>query len=548
MGLRYWLPLRSANVICSRSSTGPLLGLVVFIALRWLWLRLPAPLVAYDLEAAALGSLVATAYYAALTGFAVPAQRSLVMIAVGLVMLVSRRRFDATQLLATTLVIVLFFDPFAPLTASFWLSFVAVALLLALAVPHAAYEGRAGVVRRGWRLAREFIAWQWWIGFALLPLTVLHFGEVSLLGPLVNLIAIPLFNLLLVPLTVIATVAQSFAALVAATAPFVAFVGSLASVTVSALHAAAVLPGVAATVPMPPLAAWLGAAGGVVLALTAPPVRGRALAWLALLPLFAPALEELPRGAVRAVVLDVGHGLAVLVETRGHRLLFDAGSASAAFDNGAAVVLPALAARGRRDLDLIVVSHADNDHSGGVAAVAAAFPASAILKGSDVERVGGSACRRGQEWEWDDVRFEMLHPEAAFAAGGNDGSCVLRVTAAGRSLMLTGDIERRAEGAILGQPLAADVVVVPHHGSATSSSAAFVAAVGARYAIVSAGFANRWGFPRAEVRERWERSGASVVVTGIGGAITVVLDVNGVAVSAERDGRHRYWETPRFSW
>lgn len=525
-----------------------LLGLVVFAAVRRCWLRLPAWFAHHDLEAAALASLAATAYYAALTGFAVPAQRSLVMIAVGLAVLVSRRRIDTAQALAATLLAVLAIDPFAPLTASFWLSFVAVALLLALAQASPLRDTGATRMRRACRAARELATWQWWIGLALLPLTVLYFGELSTIGSLVNLAAIPFFNAVLVPLVVAATMTQTFAAVAAVTAPLVTAVGALASVTVGALHLAAELPGAAVLVPMPPLATWLVGAGGVAFAVMAPPVRGRALAWLALVPLLRPALERLPSDAVRAVVLDVGHGLAVIVETRAHRLLFDAGPATAGFDSGAAVVVPALVSVGRRDLDAVVVSHADNDHAGGVAAVLAAFPDATVWKGPDVERFAGQTCSHGKSWRWDGVVFELLHPAHGFAGSGNDTSCVLRVSAGGHALLLTGDVERRGEAALLRANPAADVVVVPHHGSATSSSAPFVGAIGARYAIVSAGFANRWGFPRPEVRERWQASGATLIETGAAGAVTIEFVRGEARVRTERDARHRYWETPRFSW
>jgi competence protein ComEC len=248
-------------------------------------------------------------------------------------------------------------------------------------------------------------------------------------------------------------------------------------------------------------------------------------------------------------VLDVGHGLAVLVETRGHRLLFDAGpTARSGFDSGEEIVLPALAAGGRRGLDRLVVSHADNDHAGGAPAIVAAFPSIDVLKGPDVGALPGLPCIAGDAWAWDGVRFEILHPRADFGARGNDSSCVLKVEAGASALLVTGDIERRGEAALLGGTLAADVVVVPHHGSATSSSPPFVAAVGARLAIVSAAHANRWSFPRSEVRERWERSGAAMVVTGDAGAVTVELGPAGVAVSTQREVRHRYWHAPRFAW
>jgi competence protein ComEC len=195
-----------------------------------------------------------------------------------------------------------------------------------------------------------------------------------------------------------------------------------------------------------------------------------------------------------------------------------------------------------------VVSHADNDHAGGAGAIVAAFPGIDVLKGPDVVALPGRACVAGDEWEWDGVRFAILHPHADFGSRGNDSSCVLKVETGASALLISGDIERRGESAALGQAevqaFAADVIVVPHHGSATSSSPAFVAAVRAQHAIVSAGYANRWGFPRPEVRERWRDSGASVVVTGDAGAVSVELRPEGVAVAAERDGRHRYWHAP----
>jgi competence protein ComEC len=241
----------------------------------------------------------------------------------------------------------------------------------------------------------------------------------------------------------------------------------------------------------------------------------------------------------------------VLMETRAHRVLFDAGPTSrSGFDSGEEIVLPALAAAGRRGLDRLVVSHADNDHAGGAAAIAAAFPGADVLRGHDVVGLRGRACAAGDAWEWDGVRFSVLHPPAGFAAIGNESSCVLKVETDTSSLLVTGDIERRGESAVLaqGRRVASDVVVVPHHGSATSSSPAFVAAVGAKLAIVSAGHANRWGFPRPEVRERWRENGATVVVTGDAGAVSVELGPTGVTVATERERRHRYWHAPRFSW
>jgi competence protein ComEC len=521
-----------------------LLGVLAFVVVRRSWLCLPMPLAAFDLEAGAAASILVTAYYAALTGFAVPAQRSLVMIAIALAVLVSRRRVGAWQVLATTLLAVLIWDPFAPLSASFWLSFTAVAILLALGATRQLPAAPRTLLQRASRSARSFVSLQWSIGLALLPLTAWCFGEISLLGPVVNLVAIPLFSLLLVPLTVLASVALSFDSLVGIATPAVGLLGQLASATVAGLHAAAGFRGAALPVPLPPWPAFALAAAGVAAAASGAALPGRRLAWLVLLPMFVPALS-LPRsGEARAVVLDVGQGLAVVVETRTHRLLFDAGpSFRSGFDSGADIVLPALAASGRRDLDLLIVSHADNDHAGGAPAIAAAFPAADILEGPDVALERGRACERGQTWRWDGVEFRILHPPAGFGPLGNESSCVLEVTAAGRTLLVAGDIERRGEAALLdASPGTADVVVVPHHGSATSSSPPLVAALNAEFAIVSAGFANRWGFPKPEVVARWRHSGSTVVVTAESGAVSIALTAHGVTIDAERDGRHRYWQ------
>lgn len=549
---QHWADFRrtgTSHLVAVSGMHVALLGLAVFVVLRQACLRLPPPLCSRDLEIAAGASLLATAYYAALTGFAVPAQRSLFMIAVAMAALASRCRLSSAQLLSATLVAVLVFDPFAPLSASFWLSFVAVGVLLVLAAPQPLARPLRGALGRSAHAVVQFVQLQWWIGLALLPLAARYFGEVSLVGPAVNLVAIPFFNVCLVPLSVLATLGLSFDALASASAPFVAALALAAGATVRTLHFIAEWPLASTSLALPPWPALAAAALGVGLAVGGAGLPGRRWAWLAVLPVFLPALRTLPHGSARAVVLDVGHGLAVLVETRSHRLLFDAGpTAPSGFDSGEEIVLPALTAGGRRGLDRLIVSHADNDHAGGAAAVVAAFPAVDVLKGPDVVHLPGRVCRRGDAWEWDGVRFSVLHPGADFGARGNESSCVLKVEAGASSLLLTGDIERYGEAAVLAQPIAADVVVVPHHGSATSSSPAFVAAVGAKHAIVSAGYANRWGFPRPEVRERWSQSGAEVIATGGAGAVSVVLAPHGIELTAERDERRRYWRAPRFSW
>jgi competence protein ComEC len=550
---QHWADFRrtgTSHLVAVSGMHVALIGVLAFLLLRALWIRLPQPVASYDLEAASVASALCTAYYAALTGLAVPAQRSLLMVVVALALLVSRRRVGAFQVLAATLLAVLVWDPFAPLTASFWLSYGAVAILLALAAPRQPRHPPATGWRRVLRPAATLLALQWSIGFALLPLTAAFFDEVSVVGPLVNMIAIPLFNLVLVPLTLLATLLLQVEVLAAPLgSPLLQLVGWLAAHTVAVLHAVAVAPWAALAVPQAPPVTIALAACGVAFALCARALPGRRWAWVAVLPMFFPAREVPALGAVRVVVLDVGQGLAVSVATHAHRLLFDAGpSFRSGFDSGDDIVLPALRASAPRGLDLLIVSHADNDHAGGAAAVLAAFPKADVRKGPDVTTLPGRVCERDERWEWDGVGFAILHPARDFAARGNESSCVLKVSARGGSVLITGDIEARGETAIVRSGgLASDVVVVPHHGSATSSSQAFVDAAAAKLALVSAGYANRWGFPKPAVTTRWERGGAHVAVTADEGALTVSIDAAGPTLTAERARRRHYWQAPAAS-
>jgi competence protein ComEC len=545
---QHWTDFRrtgTSHLVAVSGMHVALLGVLVFVVLRALWLRLPQPLAAYDLEAAALGSSIATVYYSALTGFALPAQRSVIMIAVALALLVARRSVGAVQVLAAALLVVLVWDPFAPLAASFWLSFAAVGALLALAAPRPYGANVHG--HRVLRAAADLVRLQWPIGLALLPLTAAFFGEVSVVGPGVNLIAIPLFNLVLVPLTLLVTLLLHADATAATLAPpLLEALGWLASHTVGALHAVAAHRFAAVAVPPAPAISLAAAACGIALALPTHPLRGRRLCWLAVLPVVWPAEDSPDIGSADVVVLDVGQGLSVSVATHEHRLLFDTGPRfGSGFDSGSDIVLPALAASAPRRLDRLVVSHADNDHSGGAPAVVVAFPDVDVLKGPDVTTLRGRTCARGEHWTWDDVEFAVLHPALGAGPSGNDSSCVLKVTTNAGSLLITGDIEARAEAELVRRGgLSSDVVVVPHHGSSTSSSAAFVAAVSPRHAIVSAGYANRWGFPKTDVRGRWHDAGATLDVTADRGALTISLGANGLALRAERDRRIRYWQLP----
>lgn len=511
-----------------------LVAALVLLAVRWLWLRLPPGLAGYDLEVAVPAGLAAATVYAALAGFTVPTERALIMLAVAAYALLARRRLALGGAFASALVFVLAWDPLAPSSASFWLSFAAVGLLLVAA--------RGREQRTRWRRWRAFVALQWKITLGLLPAVALVFGQVSLLAPLANLLAIPLFSLLWVPL------ALGFAGLVAVIVPPVwvtAPIAQLAAWTWAMLDAGASLAWAAWPVPALSLGACVLASLGAMLVVGAtPPLPGRYLGWLMLIAVLEGYGQRPDAGELRATVLDVGHGLAVVVRTAHHALVYDTGPRyRSGFDAGASVVVPALNALAVARLDRLVVSHADNDHAGGMAAVRAAYPGARLIAGSDVTVADAEPCRRGQRWHWDGVEFAMLHPPTDFGVRGNDGSCVLAVTTAAGALILTGDIEARAESALLANEssLGARVVVVPHHGSSTSSTPDFVAAIAPDAAIVSAAFESRWGFPRPEIRARWRAAGARVVVTGEAGAVSFVLGPRRGLRLHEARATRRYW-------
>ena len=304
----------------------------------------------------------------------------------------------------------------------------------------------------------------------------------------------------------------------------------------------------------PPVWTLLLALAGVAWLLAPPGVPSRA-AGLALL---APALLVLPPrpapGEAWVTTLDVGQGLAVLLRTSEHALLYDAGPAyGPEADSGGRVVLPLLRASGIERLDALVLTHEDLDHLGGALTILESLPvdriASSLPRAHPLHSLPALArpCGAGQSWSWDGVRFEMLHPvvhaSLPQAARRNDRSCVVRVSTAGGSILLAGDIERGAEAELVarGAALRSDVLLMPHHGSRTSSSAAFLEAVAPRWAVAAAGYRNRFGHPEAEVVQRYRDAGARVLRTDLDGAVHVLLGTSVVHVQSERERSRRYW-------
>ena len=459
-----------------------------------------------------IGLAAATAY-AALAGFALPTVRALIMLAVALATIVLRRRARPPEGLATAAVAVLVFDPLAPLGASFWLSFGAVAAILYLVT------GRVAPIAR----TQRWLGLQLGITVALTPLLLGFFGQASLVAPLANLIAIPWISLVVVPVTLAGTIVAAlwpdgaqllFGLADNALAPLWHMLHACADWPLAEWHGAR---------PTLPLLLLALAGVGLLIAPRGVPARGAGL--LALLPLLLWQPAGPGEGGVRLDLLDVGQGLAAVIRTRDHTLVYDTGARfSARFDAGSAVVVPYLRAQGVRGIDALVLSHLDNDHAGGRKAVLADLAPAAVWS-SAPHRLDSESrlCARGLGWTWDNVRFRFLHPDPDDALTGNSASCVLRVDAPGGSLLLPGDIEAAAEWRLLAREaeLNADLVIAPHHGSLTSSTPAFVRAVDPDYVLYAVGYRNRWDFPRPEVVARW--APATGLGTDCAGAIRVSI-------------------------
>lgn len=497
------------------------------LALRW-----PAQ------QAGVVAGFAAALGYCLLAGWGVPAQRTLYMLGCVALALVLRREAAPTRVLALALAVVLVLDPWAVLAAGFWLSFGAVALLFLAGSGRLAPDGRLRAALRG----------QWAITVGLVPALLVLFQQFSLVSPLANAIAIPLVSFVVTPLAIAFAIVplQMLADLAhAAFALTMLPVGWLADLRWAAWQQAAPPP-------------WLAVLAGVGCLWALLP-RGTPARWVGLVPLL-PLLMWTPErpaaGAARVTVLDVGQGLAVHVQTAGHDLLYDTGPAfSADANSGERILLPYLKAGGVRRLDTLLVTHQDNDHAGGAEAVLAGIAVdevrSSLPDNHPVRLIAGRRdrpCAAGQGWEWDGVRFTLLHPAADGAAATsrktNDVACVLRVEAAGRRLLLTSDIEAPSEAALLARDaaaLASDVLVVPHHGSRTSSTPAFIAATRPRQVIFPVGYLNRFRHPNDAVWARWSASGAGMWRTDAGGAIGFTLGQAEPQPEAARDRAPRYW-------
>ena len=507
-------------------------GLVAwFVGSLWrrtpaLALRLPAR------QAAAAAAIFGALGYTLIAGYGVPAQRTFWMVSVVAIALWFGRISSPWRTLALALAAIVLMDPWAPLSPGLWLSFGAVLLIFYSAV------GWSEPGSRLWQWGRI----QWAITVGLAPAALVLFGQLSVAGPLANAVAIPLVSVVITPL-----------ALIAALIPVDALLDLCALLVqwlLQFLEWCAALPGALWQQHVPPVWAVVAALAGAAWLLAPRGVPWRAAGLALMAPAFMIAPPAPAPGEAWVTTFDVGQGLGVLVRTAEHALLYDAGpSWGTEADSGSRVVVPALRGEGLARLDVVVLSHEDNDHIGGALSVMESFEVGELVASLPAAHPLNSLapqvrrCAANNNWQWDGVRFELLHPAPdAPAARRNNLSCVLRVVAGAHSVLITGDIERVAEAQMIagGRAPKSDVLLVPHHGSRSSSTPEFIAAVAPSWAIVPVGYRSRFGHPNAEVLERYRTAGANLLRTDLDGAVIISLGSN-MTMDTERHRRARYW-------
>lgn len=563
-----------SHAVAISGSHVTLIAAIGGVAMLWLWRRtvwrgrsacefMPAQV------AGALGALVVAWLYCLLAGWGVPAQRTFLMLCVVAVAYLIRLPVTCSRLLCVVAVIVVLLDPWSLMSTGFWLSFAAVGVLMVSA-------GRDGTVRlhpvgrwaRIYQSLRTATIIQWAVTLALAPFLAVLFHDVSIASPLVNAYALPVIGLWVTPLALLVGL-FSCVPLLDACAPWLAWLAHTPlewvmypTVWIAQSEWASL------SVPAVPWY-WVALAVlGVFLAIQLHGLPGRQGAWLLMLPMLTWQPGRIRAGEWVVHALDVGQGSALVVQTAHHALLFDSGPrAGPSSEAGTSIIVPFLRAHGIRRLDVLVLSHADLDHVGGASSILRSLPVSdlyASFEPIDFFRREAAAleqappgmplhhavCRYGMTWHVDGVTFAFLWPTDTYAAENsaaaspdrNAASCVLSVQGSHHSALLTGDIGHAQEKELVARGLPAyDVVVAGHHGSRTSSDAAFVHATQAQHVVAQMGRANRYGHPHQEVLDQWQAVGARFWRTDLMGAVRVYSEAGGLDITAHRMSHRRHW-------
>lgn len=529
-----WQVLRDTGTSYLVAIAGLHIGLVAAVAffiVNFLWRRsarlvllMPAVYIA------TIFGLIAAIIYSAVAGWSVPTQRALIMFGVFSLALLLQRSLQPWRALLLALLIVLIINPLAVLAAGFWLSFAAVAFI--------AYAVQGRAAKKGW--FKRYAYLQFVVCLGLMPFTLLFFQQVSLAAFFANILALPGVCLVVVPLSLVGSFLTCFM-------PY--FGGWLLWI------AAELMRFIWWYIQLfnwsffnwqQPIFNWwilVVTLGGIFLLLAPRRWWIKCLGVLCLLPVvfYSPSFPKY--GEVWFSLLDVGQGLSAIIQTKNHVLVYDTGPRFATTDAGEAVIIPALRSFGRRKIDMLVISHGDEDHIGGAASLLHTFPTSVYT--SVPERfTDAKHCYANQEWQWDGVKFKFLYPEEPTRFSGNNASCVLKISVGEHNILLTGDIEKPAEEIILAHAydVKADILVAPHHGSKTSSSAEFIAATNPQYVLFPVGYHNRFRFPHRLIVERYLDNGAHLFEVDLTGMITFKFNAMRLFTPVlYRNVAYRYW-------
>ncbi len=600
-----WQVLRNTGTSHLMAISGLHIGLAAFfsyVLIRWLvpvfvMKRIPAQHIALS------GGLIIASLYAMVAGLSIPTQRAIIMLFVLSLMMLLRRNHRPLDALGFALLLVLLFDPLAVLSVGFWFSFSAVAVIfITLNTSHADdnIEANIATVRQKKQIRhrlvsipgsvwfkvssvlKQWIRLQFLITLFLLPLSLFMFQQVSLVSPIANLLLIPYVSFLVVPLVLVAIVFSFLMPGIAdllyrlaaalldliwpllnwlATQPYALWVrGDVDIIKLLLLTTAMLLLYFSGKL------SHFNASRVVsrILVTSAPHLNQQQTVWvlrfvavLLFSTLFITTKETLGAGEYKLTVLDVGQGSAAVIQTQNHVAVFDAGAKySDKFDIGSSVVLPYLRSQGIQSLDYLIISHGDNDHIGGAAAILDAMPETSVI-GQDIEKLISSNkqhCVAGVKWQWDGVDFAFISPvtkqvlqdgSIAKREQRNNQSCVLRVSSVAGSVLFAADIEKTTEQQLLtryGKKLDSDVLIVPHHGSKTSSTTAFIAAVDPEISIFSVGYKNKFKHPDKNVMARYKKQGGTLLQTDKSGALIISLSSNmGRTIEKYRETARRYW-------
>ncbi len=539
MSVDEWQVFQNTGTSHLIAISGLHIGLVataIYFLFNFLWSRsaflvrrFPAP------RAAACASIIAACIYSVLAGFSLPTQRAIVMIGVVMLGQVMNWTLPVWQRLLLAFFLILLWEPFSVYSASFWLSFFAVGWI-------AYVMGGRLHVEKGWR---GWLRIQTALFLGLLPITLWFFQRASLAMFPANLVAIPWISLLIVPAALIACILYGCHHALGIWA--MGLVGKLLWPLWWTLKYLAALPHVVFWHAVTGVSVLIASVGAVFILLLPRgwPYRWLGLFWL--LPLFFSHPNYPAKGSLRLTMLDVGQGLSAVLQTAHHVLVFDTGPSSpTGYDAGKAIVVPYLLSRSIRTINALVVSHGDNDHIGGAASIAKLLNVRRILTSvpSRFKQAHVVACHVGEHWMWDGVSFTILSPQKGQPYQDNNSSCVLRVVAGAKSVLLTGDIERPTEQVLVQDhaSLQATILQAPHHGSRTSSSQAFISAVSPSFVVFPIGYCNRYHFPSKQVVLRYRQEHAKLLNSARDGAVTFDL-IPGQPVHVTRYYLHnRYWQ------